>query len=135
MTYKNVRPSKFYIGGKSINEIADANVLFEEANEKTGVFIHDMMAPALDMNVFSPSVRARMAAMMFGAWEERTIPQIAKVIFNDPATIVLWNDGTKTVVKAQNEAFDKEKGLAMAIAKKAMGNRGNYFEEFKKWTV
>lgn len=24
---------------------------------------------------------------------------IKKVIFNDPATIVLWNDGTKTVVK------------------------------------
>ena len=26
-------------------------------------------------------------------------PGIKKVIFNDPATIVLWDDGTKTVVK------------------------------------
>lgn len=58
---------------------------------------------------------------------------IEKVIFNDPATIVIWKDKTKTVVKCENEAFDPEKGLAMAIAKKAFGNKGNYFNEFKKW--
>lgn len=60
---------------------------------------------------------------------------IKDVIFNPPATIVMWTDGTKTVVKAQNdEPFDAEKGLAMAIAKKALGNQGNYFETIKKWT-
>lgn len=58
---------------------------------------------------------------------------IKNVIFNDPATIVFWNDGTKTVVKAENEEFDPEKGLAMAIAKKVLGNKGNYYETFKKW--
>ena len=56
-----------------------------------------------------------------------------KVIFNDPATIVFWKDGTKTVVKAVYEPFDKEKGLAMAIAKKALGNEGKYFNIFKKF--
>lgn len=59
--------------------------------------------------------------------------KIKRVIFNDPATIVLWSDNTKTVVKADGELFDQEKGLAMAIAKKALGNEGNYFEVFKKW--
>ena len=60
---------------------------------------------------------------------------ITNVIFNPPATIVFWNDGTKTVVKTQNgEVFDPEKGLAMAISKKALGNKGNYFEQIKKWT-
>jgi hypothetical protein len=60
---------------------------------------------------------------------------IKKVVFNNPATIVLWTDGTKTVVKCQNdEVFDPEKGLAMAIAKKAFGNKGNYCNEIKKWT-
>ena len=58
---------------------------------------------------------------------------INRVIFNDPATIVIWNDGSKTVVKASNEPFDPEKGLAMAIAKKALGNKGNYYEIFKKY--
>lgn len=64
------------------------------------------------------------------------IPQrygIKNVIFNDPATIVLWADGTKTVVKADGEKFDPEKGLAMAISKKALGNEGNYYNTFKKW--
>ena len=62
------------------------------------------------------------------------VPEIKKVIFNDPATIVLWKDGTKTVVRAQDkEEFDKEKGLAMAISKKSLGNEGQYYDTFKKW--
>lgn len=60
---------------------------------------------------------------------------IEKVIFNPPATIVLWSDGTKTVVKAQGyDEYDPEKGLAMAICKKVMGNKGNYNNEINKWT-
>ena len=62
------------------------------------------------------------------------IPEIKNVIFNDPATIVFWEDGTKTVVKCQDgDEFDPEKGLAMAIAKKAYGNKGNYCTKIKKW--
>lgn len=60
-------------------------------------------------------------------------PPIKKVIFNPPATIVLWSDGTKTVVKCQDEPFDKEKGLAMAISRKALGNRHDYYNVFKKY--
>lgn len=56
---------------------------------------------------------------------------IEKVIYNGPATIVIWGDGTKTIVKCtENDAFDPEKGLAMAISKKALGND---FKEVKKW--
>lgn len=58
---------------------------------------------------------------------------IKKVYFNDPVTVVLWEDGTKTIVKCDGEKYDPEKGLAMAIAKKALGNKGNYYEVFKKW--
>ena len=59
---------------------------------------------------------------------------IKDVIFNAPATIVLWEDGTKTVVKCgKNDVYDPEKGLAMAIAKRALGNKGSYYETFKKY--
>lgn len=58
---------------------------------------------------------------------------IKNVIFNEPATIVFWADGTKTVVKAENEDFDPEKGLAMAITKKVYGNKGSYFNQIRKW--
>lgn len=66
---------------------------------------------------------------------DRVYPRLAikKVVFNAPATIVFWDDGTKTVVKCENEEYDPEKGLAMAIAKKALGNQGNYYNQFKKW--
>lgn len=64
---------------------------------------------------------------------EPTIVEIKNVVFNPPATIVFWTDNSKTVVKAENETFDPEKGLTMAIAKKTLGNKGNYYETFKKW--
>ena len=58
---------------------------------------------------------------------------IKNVKFNPPATIVFWTDNTKTVVKCNGEDYDPEKGLAMCICKKMLGNRGNYYEVFKKY--
>ena len=62
--------------------------------------------------------------------------EIKDVIFNGPATIVFWSDGDKTIVRCENEDFDKEKGLAMAIAKKFLGtnkSKSNYNDVFKKY--
>ena len=62
--------------------------------------------------------------------------EIKDVIFNGPATIVFWSDGDKTIVRCENEDFDKEKGLAMAIAKKFLGtnkSKSNYNDIFKKY--
>ena len=64
---------------------------------------------------------------------EKKMKEPKNVIFNDPATIVFWHDGTKTVVKAIDEPFDPEKGLAMAIAKKYLGNKHEYYNVFKKY--
>lgn len=81
---------------------------------------------------FKERINTNYYGMRYGNNGPR-IPGIKKVIFNDPATIVYWMDGTKTVVKAQKEDFDAEKGLAMAITKKALGNEGNYYNELKKY--
>lgn len=77
-------------------------------------------------------------------WDERglelveatsnTLPDIVNVIYNRPATIVFWADGTKTVVKCQpRDKWSKEVGLAMAIVKKTYGNSGNYNNIFNQW--
>lgn len=59
---------------------------------------------------------------------------IKNVIFAPPATIVYWSDGSKTVVKcSEKDAFDPEKGLAMAIAKRCGGNKGSYYKEIQSW--
>lgn len=55
------------------------------------------------------------------------INKVKKVIFNYPATIILWDDGTKTVVRCgDDEKFDPEKGIAMCLLKKMLGNTGDY---------
>lgn len=69
-----------------------------------------------------------MDAMRYAA---PLIPAIKDVIFNGPATIVLWQDGSKTIVKCcEDDMYDPEKGLAMAICKKAFGGS---LAGFKKW--
>ena len=62
-----------------------------------------------------------------------------KVIYHNPATIVLWEDGTKTVVKCDpKDTYDPEKGLALCFMKKALGNKSRaindilHKEEIKK---
>jgi hypothetical protein len=61
---------------------------------------------------------------------------ITNVIFNPPATIVFWSDNTKTVVKCdfKYEAYDPEKGIAMAISRKMLGdNKREYYNAFRHW--
>lgn len=59
---------------------------------------------------------------------------IKEVKFNGPATVVFWEDGTKTVVKCgPHDKIDYEKGLAMAITKRALGDKGHYYETIKKY--
>lgn len=80
---------------------------------------------------------------------------IKRVIFNNPATIVFWDDGTQTVVYCNDnvkrikkvvdgkeievakpmkvETYSEEVGLAMAIAKKHYGNAGAYNNIFRKY--
>lgn len=49
--------------------------------------------------------------------------KVTKVIYHNPATIVFWSDGTKTVVKCgKGDTYDKEKGFYIACAKKLFGN-------------
>lgn len=55
-----------------------------------------------------------------------SIKDIEKIIINNPATIIFWNDGTKTVVKCtESDEFDPDVGIAMAIIKRMFDNSGN----------
>lgn len=59
-------------------------------------------------------------------------PGIKKVIFNEPATIVIWDDGTKTVVKcSEGDTYSEWAGLAFCICKKLMGDE--FHKVFKHW--
>lgn len=65
--------------------------------------------------------------------EKYAIPSIKKVIYDPPATIVYWGDGTKTVVKCcEADIYDAEKGFAMAVIKKLCGNESAPFHKLFK---
>ena len=50
---------------------------------------------------------------------------VKKVLVNGPATIIFWEDGSKTVsVCDKDDKFDIEKGIGMCFMKKALG--GSY---------
>lgn len=62
------------------------------------------------------------------------IPEIKNVYFNNPVTVVMWSDGTKTSVRCQEgDEYSKEAGLALCISKKALGNKSSFNNIFKKW--
>lgn len=82
-------------------------------------------ADSIEYPIFPGLVDARRRSMA---------PEIDRVTWNGPATVVFWKDGTKTVVKCgDKDDFDKEKGLAMAFMKKVLGNKGNYYNYIRKW--
>lgn len=60
----------------------------------------------------------------FGTYK---IPKVREIRYNGPATIVFWEDNTKTVVKVQpgEEYYDPDKAFAMAVCKKLFGNKFN----------
>ena len=64
------------------------------------------------------------------------IPMITKIVFSNPATIVFWADGTKTVVKCmEGQEFNEYYGVACAIMKRFFGNNSKasaFVEKFKE---
>lgn len=98
----------------------------------TAMFVNDRtIAMAVDYGRQSTELAKKNDIVLFGMCRV----SIRKVIFNDPATIVQWSDGTKTVVKCGPEdSYDMEKGLAMAIVKKMAGNDNRFHKVFKQYT-
>lgn len=85
--------------------------------------VADRLSRAAAYGLFSPAMKEKTLSMT-----------IKKVIFNPPATIIIWDDNTKTVVKAQeDEPYDPEKGMAMCIAKHIYGDCGSYYNVFSEW--
>lgn len=59
--------------------------------------------------------------------------EIQNVIFNDDATIVIWNDNVKTVVHCQEgDIWNDEMGVLECIAKRFYGNGSIFNDEVKK---
>lgn len=84
----------------------------------------------LDQNSFAAGWNAAVRHMR----DNPALPNVERVIFNDPATIVYWDDGSKTVVKCQpGDTFSAETGLMAAMLKRFMGNDNTYNKVLNHW--
>ncbi|WP_288878284.1 hypothetical protein [uncultured Bacteroides sp.] len=129
-----------------MNELFNCLYLGREKGLDVKVIVNDRVIPIIvtNMETSSLSYEQRIKIKLDGIIEQYSsmesgvsnIPfdmMYEKVIFNEPATIVIWKDGSKTVVKCQkNDEYDPEKGLALCFMKKALGNKGNFNNILKK---
>lgn len=54
----------------------------------------------------------------------QSFPEIQDVIYHEPATIILFKDGTKSVVKVSgDDVFDKDTGFLLALLKRIINNK------------
>lgn len=110
------------------------NMFIKEEN-----ILLEAMAPLID-NLYKKEVETFIEALdkeRRRAIKKTCDTAIRNVYFDAKAgtTVVIWKDGSKSLVRCQNgEKFDYEKGLAMAIVKHYMGGDTPYYNEvFKKW--
>ena len=93
----------------TLNVLADCKFSYEIDTEKADkIMLHSLFYP--ENSAYSVNY-------------VKALPLIDKIIFNNPATIVFWCDGTKTVVKCmEGQEFNSYYGVACAIMKKYFGN-------------
>lgn len=128
--YMGLRPKMHYSTNGEVSRY------FEHRGSR-GVIVEDSIINGIINYIKKEKEKKEMPPKSYQRYYSVKGLVIKDVIFNDPATIVLWSDGTKTVVKCgKDDAFDPEKGLAMAIVKRFMGtneSKSNYCDIFKKW--
>ena len=69
------------------------------------------------------------------SYDYKTIifPEVDRIIFSPPYTIVIWKDDTKTKVKVMDgDTFDEGTGFAAALAKRIYGSHHQYKKFIKK---
>ena len=159
--YKNIKDYKFVIGENvarvlhlykpdhifDFEVIYESSYVFEPNSVDFGIFT-DVSSTINEPNQIKYNkmyVKKEDKKMDVILYDRRTFVDgivtkpkdlIKNVIFSGPCTIVQWADGDKTIVRCENENFDKEKGLSMAIVKKLFGtnkSKSNYNDVFKKW--
>ena len=107
--------------------------IIEDTMIGAGRFVNQLME-ICNMHYDLNTMTIERSRRIFAREDKKVDFNIKKVIFNNPATIVYWKDGTKTVVKCgKDDTFDAEKGLALCFMKKALGNKGNFNNTIKEY--
>lgn len=67
-----------------------------------------------------------IAHLISESFNDIFVPKVKRIIFHNPATIVFWEDGTKTVVKCmKDQEYSKYYGFLAALGKKIYKNNSH----------
>lgn len=70
---------------------------------------------------------------MYNTYSKNLVATIDHVVFNGPATIIFWKDGTKTVLKChEGDEYSAVTGFALCMLKGILGNQG-YHDLCENW--
>ena len=107
-------------------------------SDETCVNVFDDVVSATCLKVFKR--KDKFSGVFYKPWDLAAASEngcdriyITRVIYNAPATIVFWSDGTKTVAKCSpRDTYVKETGLSICILKKLCGSMQvkNLFEDW-----
>ena len=130
MTYKYEWCSDIIRGND--NPMIGTDVSYDVASNRTDVNLKlafDGLMPADDVEKLMRDAVTQFFRNMYHKPTSQITNRLAidRVIYNGPATIVFWKDGTKTVVKCHgDDVFSERVGLLMCIAKRAYGDKGAF---------
>ena len=92
---------------------------YYSSKKKAGVELEKVQNDASSKGLFWFSEDKLTPANNFLA----SVPPLKKVIFSGPKTIVLWGDGTKTIVSCgAGDTYDYYAGFCAAVVKKLFGS-------------
>lgn len=70
---------------------------------------------------------------MYNIYAKNVVATIDHVVFNGPATIIFWQDGSKTVLKChEGDEYSAVTGFALCMLKGILGNQG-YHDLCEHW--
>ena len=116
-------------------------LLKEEEGDISGGFIESLEALELvepnagicEKEELRKEILSKMATINVAETTNFYSLNVSKIIFNPPATIVFWEDGTKTVVKcAAEDEFNEYCGFLAALGKKVYENNNQIKKLFDK---
>lgn len=102
---------------------------FEDYYKTSPLYGHSFFNSDADDNLYTPILPRFSGVYLppFHTFDTR----IKKVIFNKPATIILWANGDKIIVKcSKDDIYDPEIGFVMAVIKH---DRPDFKKLFKKY--
>lgn len=124
-TVKNFYSSEKKAGVEllAVRNDASSKGLFWFSVEKLEVLQAPSFVDYLKNDSALTTILAERTSRMHRKREQLPVPDLKKVIFSGPKTIILWADGTKTIVSCEEgDTYDPYSGFCAAIVKKLFGS-------------